>query len=223
MIYFCSKLVLAFGCLVPFLATAQTADGPELSMFIEPQQVDAQRLVINAKRQQLQSGFKAEDDACYQRFAVNNCLRDVNARRMASLADLQRQDVFLNDQERKRRGAEEISRIEAKQTAANQQELAERRAKVFAEYEMRTQAIDQRQRLKTSEADAAAIALQATANRLKAAKAKADARQQQQAGAPQEAVKFRERQLQAEKRRTEHAQQQAAKPPGTAKSLPVPP
>ena len=223
MISFCSKLVLAFGCLAMFLATAQTADGQDLSIFIEPQQVDAQRLVINAKRQQLQSGFKAEDDACYQRFAVNNCLRDVNARRMASLADLQRQDVFLNDQERKRRGAEEISRIEAKQTAANQQELAERRAKVFAEYEMRTQVIDQRQRLKTSEADAAAIALQATSNRLKAAKAKADARQQQQAGASQEAVKFQERQVQAEKRRAEHAQQQAAKPIGAAKGLPVPP
>ena len=198
-------------------------DAPESSSSVEQQLGDTQRLAIDAKRQQLQSGFAAEDAVCYSRFAVNNCLRDVDARRKASLADLRRQDVVLNDQERKRRGAEEIQRIETKQTGVSQQELAEKRAKIFSEYELRTQAFDQRQREKKSNADVERAAIQASANRLKTAEAKAEARRRKQADAPHEAAKSRARQFEAEKRRAEHAQQQAANQPDRAKSLPVPP
>ena len=120
MVFFHYKLLPAVLCCMLLVTTVQAADTPEPSTFLEPQQVDAQRLVISTKRQQLQTGFEAENAACYQRFAVNNCLRDVKARQTTALADLQRQDMFLNDQERKRRGAEELSRIEAKQTAAGQ-------------------------------------------------------------------------------------------------------
>ena len=223
MVFLPYKLLPAALCCMLLATTVQAADTPEPSTFLEPQQVDAQRLVISTKRQQLQTGFEAENAACYQRFAVNNCLRDVKARQTTALADLQRQDMFLNDQDRKRRGAEELSRIEAKQTAAGQQELVERRAKVFAEHQTRTQAINQRQQLKIPEANAAAATAQATLNRLKSAEGKADAKQQKQVGAQHEEAKFRERQKQAEKRHVEHAQQQALKGPSTATSLPVPP
>ena len=198
-------------------------DALESPSGVEQQLGDMQRLAINAKRQQLQSGFAAEDAVCYTHFAVNKCLRDVDARRKASLADLRRQDVVLSDQERKRRGAEEMQRIETKQTGVSQQELAEKRGKIFSEYELRTQAFDQRQREKKSNADVERAAIQASANRLKTAEAKAEARRRKQADAPYEAAKSRARQLEAEKRRAEHAQQQAAKQPDRAKSLPVPP
>ena len=223
MIFLISKLLLATLCCVPLGATGQVVDAPESSLGAEQKLGEAQRVAIDAKRQQLQSGFAAEDAICHTRFAVNNCLRDVDARRTASLADLRRQDIFLNDQERKRRGAEEIRRIESKQTGVSQQELAEKRGKIFSEYELRTQAFDQRQREKKSNADVERAAIQASANRLKTAEAKAEARRRKQADAPYEAAKSRARQFEAEKRRVEHAQQQAAKQPDRAKSLPVPP
>lgn len=214
---------MAALCCAPLGATGQVVDAPESPSGVEQQLGDMQRLAINAKRQQLQSGFAAEDAVCYTHFAVNKCLRDVDARRKASLADLRRQDVVLSDQERKRRGAEEMQRIETKQTGVSQQELAEKRGKIFSEYELRTQAFDQRQREKKSNADVERAAIQASANRLKTAEAKAEARRRKQADAPYEAAKSRARQLEAEKRRAEHAQQQAAKQPDRAKSLPVPP
>lgn len=215
--------MLAALCCAPLGATGQVVDAPESSSGVEQQSGDTQRLAINAKRQQLQSGFSAEDAVCYTRFAVNNCLRNVDARRKASLADLRRQDVVLNDQERRRRGAEEIQRIETKQTGVSQQELAEKRAKTFSEFELRTQAFDQRQGEKKSNVDVERAATQASAERLKTAEAKAEARRRKQADAPHEATKSRARQFEAEKRRVEHAQQQAAKQPDRAKSLPVPP
>jgi len=223
MIFLISKLLLATLCCVPLGATGQVVDAPESSLGAEQKLGEAQRVAIDAKRQQLQSGFAAEDATCHTRFAVNNCLRDVDARRTASLADLRRQDIFLNDQERKRRGAEEIRRIESKQTGVSQQELAEKRAKMVSEYEARMLAFDQRQREKKPSADAERAAIQANANRLKTAETKIEARRRKQVNAPHEAAKSRTRQVEAEKRHAEHAQQQASRQPGRAKTLPVPP
>ncbi len=217
MIYLCFKLLVAVVCWGPLLATGQPVDTLNRSPDAETRRVDAQRLAINNKRQQMESEFAAEDVVCYQRFAVNKCLRDVNARRMASTADLRRQDVLLNDQERKRRGADQMRRIEEKQAAA------ERGAKVFSQYQSRMQAAEQRRQQKKPGADVSRNAARAAVDRLSASEAKAQLRRDKQATAPQETAEFNERQVAAEKRRAAHAKQQAAKPPSTSKSLPVPP
>ena len=210
-------------CCLPLLAVGQSTDLPADAIVVKPLQVDAQRLAIDAKRQQLEAGFAAEDALCYERFAVNNCLQKVNVKRQVSMADLRRQDVLLNDQERKRHGAQEISRIEAKQSNASQQELTERRAKLVSEYQSRMQDVDQRQRLKSSQPEVQHTAEKARADRLRASEVKAQARHEKQANEAQQLSKFNERILQAEKRRTEHRQQQAVKPATGVKSLPVPP
>ncbi len=222
MTYLHFKLLVAVVCWGPLLATGQPVDALNRSPDAETQRIDAQRLAINNKRQQMESEFAAEDVVCYQRFAVNKCLRDVNARRMASTADLRRQDVLLNDQERKRRGADQIRRIEEKQAAANQQESAERDAK-FSQYQSRTQAVEQRLQQKKPGVDASRDAARTAVDRLSAAEAKAQLRRDKQANAPQQAAKFNGRQVDAEKRRADHAERQTAKPPSTSKSLPLPP
>ena len=218
-----SKLLLLTLCCMSLGAIAQVTDAFEASLGAQQQLENTHRLVIDVKRQQLQSGFVAEDVMCYKRFAVNNCLHEINARRTASLADLRRQDILLNDQERKRRGFEEIRHIETKQTDANQQELTEKRAQIVSEYEARAQVFDQRQGAKLSTVDAERAAAQARVNRLKTAEIKAEARRIKQLSAPQEAAKLRVRQVEAEKRRAEHVQQQVAKQSGPVKSLPTPP
>ena len=218
-----SKLLLVTLCCMLLGATAQVTDAFESSLGAQQQLENTHRLVIDVKRQQLQSGFAAEDVMCYKRFAVNNCLHEINARRTASLADLRRQDILLKDQERKRRGFEEIRHIETKQTDASQQELTEKRAQIVSEYEARVQAFNQRQGPKLPTVDAERAAAQARANRLKTAEIKAEVRRIKQLSAPQEAAKLRVRQVEAEKRRAEHAQQQVAKQSGPVKSLPTPP
>ena len=223
MTYLRSTLLVAVALWSPLQATAQSPDIPNPTVDAATQQIDAQRLAIATKRQQFESGFAAEDSVCYQRFAVNRCLRDVDARRTTSMADLQRQDMLLNDQEHKRRGADQIRRIEEKQSAASQQQFAERRAKVFSDYESRTKSADQRLQPKKPESDVNIAATKAAADRLKASEEKAHIRRNRQAGAAQEVAKFSERQIEAQKRREVHERQQAANPAGTSKSLPVPP
>ena len=56
----------------------------------------------------------ALEAACYQRFAVNDCLIKVRAQRREVLADLRRQEISLNDALRKRRGAEQLLRSDAR-------------------------------------------------------------------------------------------------------------
>ena len=43
----------------------------------------------------------------YQRFAVNSCLDNVNERRREAMANLRRQEIVLNEQERQRNHAPE--------------------------------------------------------------------------------------------------------------------
>jgi len=65
----------------------------------------AQRARIAAARQQVETTFGAQEKACYGQFAVNDCLDDARARRRTALADLRRQEIVLNDAERRQRAA----------------------------------------------------------------------------------------------------------------------
>lgn len=72
----------------------------------------AQRARIAAERSQANAAYQAEEKACYSKFAVNDCLNDAGRRRRAVLADLRRQEISLNDEQRKRRAAEKLRSIE---------------------------------------------------------------------------------------------------------------
>ena len=69
---------------------------------------DAERLRISKERAVLEAGFHREDVACYQKFMVNNCLDEVKIRRQEALTDLRRQEISIDDQERKAKGAEQL-------------------------------------------------------------------------------------------------------------------
>jgi hypothetical protein len=69
---------------------------------------------IEATRTREGADFDAQDAACYQRFAVNDCLKKVQSKRIAVMADLKRQDALLQDRERAQRGVEALERIEQK-------------------------------------------------------------------------------------------------------------
>jgi len=72
---------------------------------------------IRQERAAALAEFTARDAQCYQRFAVNDCLADVRKLRRDVLADLRRQELSLNDAQRKRRAADQLLRSDEKAAA----------------------------------------------------------------------------------------------------------
>lgn len=78
-------------------------------------QDEAERERIRSERARIEAAFAEQEKACYSRFAVNDCIDDARARRRAGLADLRRQEVSLNDQERKRKADERLREVQERQ------------------------------------------------------------------------------------------------------------
>lgn len=87
------------------------------STAVSPEQLAAERARIASERTAIATRFAAEERACHQRFAVNDCLNRNLAWKRAALADLRRQEIALNDSERHRRAAERLDSLEEKSRA----------------------------------------------------------------------------------------------------------
>jgi hypothetical protein len=87
---------------------AQTQTMPPASVSNE----DYQRIELARVRER--ENLDAQEAACYQRFAVNDCLKKVQSKRIAVMAELKRQEGLLHDRERAQQGAEALERIEQK-------------------------------------------------------------------------------------------------------------
>lgn len=80
-----------------------------------PEEPEArERARIRAARASEQERSAELERACYARFAVNDCLIEVRRARRDVLADLRRQELSLNDAQRKRRAAEQLLRSDNK-------------------------------------------------------------------------------------------------------------
>ena len=187
------------------------------------QQLDRSR--IATERSRAQAGFAIEDSACYKRFWVNDCLDAVKARRLELLADLRRQEVALNDQERKAQGAQQLQKIEEKQSLAHQQVQAD--ALTLAANKSRTKIDRGASKTEGSNPPEAQQATRAQANRsaaadrLKANKDKVTGRAQKQQMDAQEAQKFQAKQQKAKERQEKNKASQTSKT--KAPSLPLAP
>ena len=108
----------------------------------DPFQAETDR--IQAERQRQEAGFAQQEAACYQRFAVNDCLKGVRVQRRLVMEDLRRQDIAVNDAKRKRLGVEQIQRLEEKSSVQAQQEAAERREAALQEHKERLERAEQK-------------------------------------------------------------------------------
>ena len=208
--------VFAFLYLLASLATwagAQTAAAPA--------NPDAERTRIAAERARLESGFLTEDAACYQRFFVNSCLDDVNVRRRKAVATLRTQEVLLNEQERKLKGAEQIRRIEEKASTENQQRDADQRAKAASDNQSRVDGQKEKQQSRTKAQAAEQSNSDARAGRLQANRKKQQARTDKQAAEAAETARYEARQKEAEERRAQNAREQLQRAKPAAKPLPL--
>ncbi len=204
---------------------------------------DGERERINTQRARLDAGFTAEDIACYKKFLTNKCLAEVKVRRDAVMADFRRQEISMDQQERKEKGAEQIRKTEEKSSAEKQQEAADKRATALKDNEARLEREKQKvadratmQSNEKSNADAAANRLKdsqqkvadratmqsneksnadAAANRLKDSQQKADSRKSKQAASAEAVRKFKERLGKAKERQARYERDLAnqTKPP----------
>lgn len=94
---------------------------------------DAGRERIRAERAAVDARFEAEEKACYGKFGVNDCLAAARKLRNQAVAGLRRQELELNDAERKRRAAERLGDFEARQAQENAPEAAARRQRAEAD------------------------------------------------------------------------------------------
>jgi len=109
---------MTYRTLLGVLALAVTGVSAQVDTSANTQQADSlERARIRDTRSAAQASFGAQEAQCYQRFAVNDCLLGVHRARRELLADLRRQDLSLNDAQRKRRAAEQLLRSDDKASA----------------------------------------------------------------------------------------------------------
>ena len=85
---------------------AQPQSAPSFTE-VERSRIERERAAEMRRQQQVESG-------CYQRFAVNACLLERRVKHRELMADLKRQEIALNDRERRLRSSEQLRRIEDK-------------------------------------------------------------------------------------------------------------
>ena len=188
---------------------------------VEPEQSlrDAERQRISVERERVEAAFTTEEIACHQKFFVNSCLNEIKPRRRQTIESLRRQEVVLDDTERKLKGAEQFTKIQEKASIQKQQE-AERIPAAQDAVNSRIERSRQKADESIQNARDRAEQSSRTAEKLKSSAAKAQARASRQAKAAANAEKFRQRQEEAQQRRAEHAQR--AKGQGGGKPLPRP-
>lgn len=174
---------------------------------------DEERARIAAERAKADAQFAQDEKACYARFAVNDCQNEARARRRETLADLRRQEVSLNDAQRKRKGADRIRSIEERAGQQKQEREAQDRAKAADSAKSR----EERAAQKASDRAAGEASHQA-----RPAKTDEGERSHKKVDTADALKKNNERlqEAKARRERVEKKQKERQKPPATA--LPVP-
>ena len=125
-----SLAVLAAGCTstpsgppvppaeVQRVIPAQVQAPPDLSDKDFDAWLKAQRSRVAGERTVAHQKFSEAEMQCWQRFAVNDCLRGARKERRTALDGLRHEELALNQQERERDTAARLKALEDKQRAA---------------------------------------------------------------------------------------------------------
>ncbi len=121
--------------------------------------VDRERARISAERRLAEEQYAQREVACYQQFAVNDCLGRARLQRREVAADLRRQELSVNANEARRRGAEQISRSEEKTSPEALREVEKRLLDAQADQGKRLEALESKaaERARAQEESAARL------------------------------------------------------------------
>jgi hypothetical protein len=181
----------------------------------------SQQSQIAAERVRLEAGFKAEEAACYSRFFVNACLQEIRPRRAQAMAELRRQEIVLNDAERKARAADQLQKTEDKQSAERQQQRADQEQKARDDAAKRLERNDQRAQAQGKTDEQAGVNVTAAQARQKNSEAKAGEVLTRQEQAALKAEQAKTRADKAAQHQADRERRLKEKGPVTGKPLPA--
>ena len=98
---------------------AQTGTGEPAQQAAREQAREQEYRRIAQERAALVQQRLAAEKACYQRFAVNDCLRQARTERRAVLDRLRQQELAVNDLDRRRRADERLRQLERKPSGSD--------------------------------------------------------------------------------------------------------
>ncbi|MDB5730790.1 MAG: hypothetical protein JWQ03_685 [Variovorax sp.] len=213
------SLLLAVVASVP-LVQAQ----PQAQTVAPVADLDAttERARIERERAALERRALTERKDCYRKFAVNGCLTDSARRQRLESDQLRQQESVLNGVERKRRGADQLERLEE----AQKKRVNETRQQVESARESQQQRED-RAAEHTTARDAAAASVPVNAAQFER-RQRAFAEQQAEAArrraqAPAERERYEQKIQEAAQRQAEHDKKNAEGIKSRAAGLPAPP
>lgn len=183
----------------------------------------AERDRISRERAAVHATHEQAVAQCFQQFVVSDCRARADRVQRDALADLRRQEATLNDAERRRAGAAQMQRLEARQSAAREAEAADRRERALADQADREQRASNKARAQEQAATSAQARVADQASREQSQAALAREREERAARASDEQRRYEQRQADAQARREKRLKTPVpgAKPP--AQPLPVPP
>ena len=181
---------------------------------------NAERTRIATERQKIEATFKAEQAICFRKFFANACREKLLSLYRESLANLRRQEILINEVERKNSAADQLLKTEEKLKLQQQQQVDQA-------LKVQQDAANQAERAKQREVDQVNSAEQAASNKasmdakLEGNQSKAVEAVTKRAQAAANVEATRKRQAQAVKNRTEREQRLRDEGPATGKSLPA--
>jgi hypothetical protein len=101
-----SRLLALIACLLTSVH-AQTPDEV-------PQAIEKERALLAEKRSAVLTDFEARSQACWQRFAVNDCISQARRIRRTEMQPLRQAELLLNEQERQWRTQQRNERVQNK-------------------------------------------------------------------------------------------------------------
>ena len=90
------------------------ADAPILTTNTESNLIEAQRMVLAEEKKKVFDQFQDNAKACWQKFAVNDCLAKVRQQKYQSLSPLDQREIDLNTRQRALKESERRLRLSDK-------------------------------------------------------------------------------------------------------------
>jgi colicin import membrane protein len=126
-----NAIFLVALCAVLITARAQNTSESISQNISEKAQMQAQRALINTDRVKLNEDLAQQSQACYQKFAVTPCLNEVRDQYNEKMRDLKRQQVGLNDVQRKSMAADRVRALDERNSPEAQLNRAQARGKAM--------------------------------------------------------------------------------------------
>ncbi len=145
---------------MPALGQNTSQNGSE-NVSTTMQSEQAERARIKRERTSATQELAAQRQACYQKLAVTPCLNEARDAHNEKARDLKRQDVALNDAQRKRAAADRVKALDQRNSPEAQLKRAQERGKALDASARRVES--QAQRQKNQEVKIAEAAAQAKA------------------------------------------------------------